>query len=74
MSDSVLCPCGVDHAVSRSTAYARVRDVVRDLGPTVNVTVDGVGAWRVPRVWIGMHGLKAVDLPALAARYGWEPV
>jgi len=33
-----------------------------------------VGNWRVPRVFIACHGLKAADLPAVAARYGFERV
>jgi hypothetical protein len=34
----------------------------------------GGGSWRVPRLFIACHGLKATDLPQLAAVYGWEPV
>lgn len=30
--------------------------------------------WRVPRVWIAMHGLKARELPELAERHGWDEV
>lgn len=70
----IVCPCGGDHGLDRPAAYLLVARTVYDLGATVNVTVDGVGAWRVPRIWIGMHGLKSIELPALAERYGWERV
>jgi hypothetical protein len=32
------------------------------------------GRFAVPRIFIACHGLKAADLPALAARYGFERV
>lgn len=70
----VECPCGADHGIDSPAAYLLVAKSVYELGETVNVTVDGLGAWRVPRIWIGIHGLKAVELPALAERYGWERV
>jgi hypothetical protein len=30
------------------------------------------GSWAVPRIWIGVHGLKAEQLKTLAEQYGWE--
>lgn len=66
------CPCGHNH--SDSIAWAYVVKQVADLGETVVVTVFGLGSWRVPRVYVAMHGLRGDQLPALASKYGWERV
>jgi hypothetical protein len=41
------------------------------LPPRVPVTAPG-GTWLVPRIYIAVHGLKADDLPQLAAAHRWE--
>jgi hypothetical protein len=58
-------------SVARGAARVPEPRRARQLGPTVSVTIPGVGSCRVPRYWIALHGLKAQELPALAARYGW---
>lgn len=72
---SVRCPCGADH--SESAAWPLVLKFIEENGETVVVTIP-VGpsgtSYRVPRAWIGMHGLKAMELSALAEKYGWERV
>jgi hypothetical protein len=64
------CPCGTLHELSAATraAYAAV---TAGLPPTVVVETPA-GRWRVPRIFIAAHGLKAADLPGLAERYGFE--
>ncbi len=66
------CPCGAEHqdsdrSIRTGISLARL---VAEAGETVPVTTPD-GTWDVPRVYIGYHGLKAWELPELAARYGW---
>lgn len=68
----MMCPCGEDHDES-TDAWKAVRNLVEKLGALVTVTIGGVGSWKVPRVYIALHGLKAQDLPTLAQTYGWAP-
>jgi hypothetical protein len=67
----VTCPCGEDH--SARPGWPSTVDIVTKLGPLIDVTTPA-GTWRVPRVFILMHGLKAMELAALADKYGWEKV
>lgn len=66
------CPCGVDHT-DDSVAAGILDALVERLGPTMVVGLTDGRAWRVPRVYLGFHGMQAERLPDLAARYGWEP-
>ena len=66
----VTCPCGQSHA---GEAWELCVKLVHDFGELITVTIES-RSWRVPRVWIGMHGLKAEDLPALAEKFGWIEV
>lgn len=68
---TIVCPCGADHAADQPYAYAFVEESVAAHGSTVTVTV-GLDSWQVPRIWIGMHGLKAAEVATLAERYGWR--
>jgi hypothetical protein len=63
------CPCGEAHELSAATRAA-YENATRGLPPDVLVSAPG-GSWRVPRIFIAVHGLKAADLPALAERYGF---
>jgi hypothetical protein len=47
--------------------------VTGGLPPEVIIRVPGLAAWKVPRIFIAVHGLRAADLPDLAPRYGFEP-
>lgn len=67
------CPCGAEHPAESPTAMIVAR-LVEMKGETVVVHVDSAGSWEVPRAYIGWHGLKAQELPALAERYGWPRV
>ena len=65
------CPCGEIHELS-AAARAAYENVICDLEPDVRIKVPG-GCWRVPRIFVAVHGLKAAELPALAERYGFAP-
>jgi len=71
---SERCACGraLLH-YSDPTTQALVEQLVQACGPTVTITTPR-GAWRVPRHYIALHGLRAADLPQLAVEHGWEPV
>jgi hypothetical protein len=64
------CPCGEPHAMSEE-AWAAFCSVTKGLPETILAEMDGQ-SWRVPRVYIAVHGLKGTVLPVLAERYGWE--
>jgi hypothetical protein len=66
------CCCGVDHRMKRS-AWDKYRQVVKGKLPTVPVGT-GIACWRIPRIYIACHGIKAAEVPLLAERYGWEAV
>lgn len=61
------CPCGQVHELSAATRVA-YENITRGLPETMVISVDG-RAWLVPRIFIAVHGLKADELPELAARY-----
>jgi hypothetical protein len=67
------CPCGQPHVISRRV-WDQFRAVTAGLPPDETVTVAGSGSWKVPRVYVAVHGLKAVEVPALAERYGWPKI
>jgi len=66
------CPCGTPHELAPSVVAA-YGEVTAGLSSTVTVATPD-GRFAVPRIFIACHGLKAADLPALAARYGFERV
>lgn len=67
------CPCGDIHELSAAVRAAYGQVITLAGNPTVVVETPD-GRWRVPRIYIACHGLKAADLPALARRYRFEPV
>jgi hypothetical protein len=64
------CCCGERHLMSADVLAAFER-ITAGLDPLVTVSGPG-GSWRVPRLFIACHGLKAADLPRLAAMHRWE--
>lgn len=60
------CPCGEAHDPGETASR-----LIDRFGDTVRVVMN-TGAWKVPRIYIAMHGLRGSELPALATRYGWE--
>ena len=66
------CPCGSGHEMPHAAldAYRRVT-----AGKPATVPLSTTrGTWRVPRIYIACHGIKADELPEIAARYGFERV
>jgi len=66
------CPCGVPHEMTPAIAEAYAK-VTAGLPASVTVRTSG-GTFRVPRLFIACHGLKADELPVLAGRYGFERI
>lgn len=64
MAEDELCPCGRPLHYATASHRRYVERLVRQLGPTIPVTVGG-RTWIVPRHYIALHGLKAVELPTL---------
>jgi hypothetical protein len=69
MSPVATCPCGKDH--SDHQFWPVLCEMVQSLGETI-VIATPTGAWKVPRIYIAMHGIKAPELGALADKFGWE--
>lgn len=72
MTDKVTvdgCPCGGQHRLG-AEIYAEYQRVVKDKPPTLRIQAGG-DCWLVPRLYIALHGIKAADVPQLAARYDW---
>ena len=64
------CPCGGEHEMSPAVldAYRRVT-----AGKPATVPLSTArGTWLVPRIYIAFHGIKADEVPEIAARYGFE--
>jgi hypothetical protein len=66
------CCCGERHLMTAGVLAAFERTTA-GLDLLVTVSAPG-GSWRVPRLYIACHGLKAADVPQLAAVHGWERV
>lgn len=67
------CICGEDHEFHEDVFNLLMMNIVL-IGATVEITIVGTGTWRVPRVYLAAHGVKANELPEVAARYGFERV
>lgn len=68
------CDCGQPLHYAHSDTERTVQMLVDKLGPTIRVAVDGgiaPQAWMVPRHYIALHGIRAEELPELAAHFGW---
>lgn len=66
------CACGKPLHYSTPEFQRTVERVVALLGPVVRVTVVGGPTYEVPRHYIALHGLKAGELPIIAAMFGWK--
>lgn len=70
-----LCACGRPLHYSRIDNELYVRAMIDLHGPTIPVRVlNSEESYLVPRHYIALHGIKAIELPTLAALYGWEKV
>lgn len=68
---SYPCPCGQDH--SDSPFWEMFLQLAADQPERIRVR-SAQGVWELPRVFLAFHGLRASDLPALVARYGFPLV
>jgi hypothetical protein len=60
------CSCGEDHPAG---------DLSLTLAGSIPILVPERNiAYRVPKVYIAFHGIKAAELAELAQRYDWEPL
>ncbi len=68
-----ICGCGRPLHYANERAEATVRLIIARKGPTVPIMVapDPRTYW-VPRHYVALHGVAAVDLPGLAMGYGWR--
>lgn len=72
---SEKCGCGEPLHYTDPSAEKSVRRLIALNGPFITVEVQGSDhAFRVPRHFIALHGLKAADLEMLADLYSWERV
>lgn len=73
MTPEPLCDCGQPLHYASEESQRVVQMLVDDLGPTIVLETPS-GCWAIPRHYIALHGIKAEDVPALAALYGWAKV
>lgn len=66
---SYKCCCGLRHSVSLA-----VEADFQAFGTTVVVPDDAGGYFRVPRVYIAVHGLRTSEVGMLAETYAWQSV
>ncbi len=71
-----MCACGLPLHYDNAMDQAFIEAFITIHGECLNVRLmaePGV-VYRVPRHYIALHGIKAWELPDLAARYGFEKV
>lgn len=66
-----ICPCGQPLHYPNATTRSYIEDLIRTLGRTQIVTTPD-GSWEVPRHYIALHGIKAVELPTVAEKLGFR--
>lgn len=65
---SFECPCKEGfHIVDISVKeWAIVADQIKELGDKMKITITGTQkSYLVPRIYIAVHGIRAIDLPKL---------
>jgi hypothetical protein len=65
------CGCGRPLHYSSPDIERQICQLAEELGPTVLVRTP-YGSWQVPRQYMALHKLEAVELPFAAARYGFQ--
>jgi hypothetical protein len=63
-----MCPCGEPLHYGNPDHEAAVQQLVDTLGPTIEVTVGGIGVYAIPRHYLALHGLVAKDIDTLGFR------
>lgn len=64
------CGCGKRLHYTRRDDRVAVESLAAELGEYIDITVPGLGTWRVQRHYIALHGLAAADLPGSQ----WEKI
>lgn len=68
-----LCGCGQPLHYSNPASEAAVQRFVDELGETIILGIAGsADRFKVPRHFVALHGVAAVEVAELAAQYGWE--
>lgn len=65
------CCCGQEHQVDGKRWQRAEADMAGE-PVTITVRVGDGPRWRVPRLYLALHGLAASTLDRTGARYGWE--
>ncbi len=69
------CPCGRLLHYSNPQNEYMIRQMVRELGPEIRVTLlDGSRSWMIPRHFLALHGLKGQELVEVTRKYGFKEV
>jgi hypothetical protein len=70
----VQCDCGEQHYPMIWSDEEKCMKSMPDefVVGTIDVTIAGHGTWRVPKIYIAVHGMVGRDVPNLAEQYGWE--
>lgn len=66
-----MCACGKPLHYTDEVAKQITEALIERLGPMAKVGTPW-GVWEVPRHFLSIHGVKASELPELAAAYGFE--
>lgn len=67
-----FCPCGSAHLDVDADARRALDLIIEQAGdPLIDVNLPDGRQFRVPRRYIGFHGLQAAMVADLATRYGW---
>jgi len=73
MAVEKMCACGSPLHYSDPKMRKLVEEIIASHGECIEIEVQG-RRFKVPRNFIALHGLKAMDLPVLAEAYGFEEV
>ena len=70
-----MCACGQRLHYSDPAKQKLVEQIIRIAGPMVTITNSENGrSWRVPRHFIALHGIKMIEMPQVATKYGFEEI
>ena len=66
-----MCHCGKPLHYSDPAIQETIQRLIDNLGECVDVTVEDE-TYEVPRHYIALHGVKAMELPELAIQLGFK--
>lgn len=68
-----LCACGKPLHYTDPAIQRMVERMVTAYGAEATI-IAGKRIFLVPKHYIALHGIKTIELPALAKKYGWREV